>query len=203
MRFSIQNSLILLGPALFAASIYMTLSRIIRCVRGEKYSIVRINWLTKIFVLGDVLSFVVQGSGAGIMVTGNHLKTGEVIIVLGLMIQIISFGLFAVTAIIFQVRIQRYPTHEAVMEEQPWRQSLHMLYGVSALIMVRSIFRVVEFALGNDGYPLSHEWTLYIFDSLLMFIVMVVFFIWYPSKIRPRPVDDAGVQLNGQDGKFR
>ena len=58
-----QSLLLLLAPALFAASIYMVLGRLIRLVRGEKYSLVSINWVTKVFVLGDILSFGVQSTG--------------------------------------------------------------------------------------------------------------------------------------------
>ena len=58
-----QSLLILVAPALFAASIYIILGRIILLVDGERYSLVRLKWLTKIFVAGDVLSFLLQGSG--------------------------------------------------------------------------------------------------------------------------------------------
>lgn len=58
-----QSTLLLVSPALYAASIYMILGRIIQLVHGEKLSVVRLNWLTKIFVAGDVLSFVMQSSG--------------------------------------------------------------------------------------------------------------------------------------------
>jgi hypothetical protein len=58
-----QSLLILLAPAFFAASIYMVLGRIIRLTDGEAHSIIRVNWLTKIFVTGDVLSFLVQSAG--------------------------------------------------------------------------------------------------------------------------------------------
>jgi hypothetical protein len=66
-----QSSLLLIAPALFAASIYMTLGRIIVLVNGEKYSIIRVNWLTKIFVAGDVLSFLMQSSGKSIYDTSR------------------------------------------------------------------------------------------------------------------------------------
>lgn len=61
--FIMQSLLILLAPALFAASIYIILGRIILMTDGERYSLVRQKWLTKIFVAGDVLSFLMQGSG--------------------------------------------------------------------------------------------------------------------------------------------
>jgi hypothetical protein len=61
--FVMQSILILVAPALFAASIYMTLGRIIRLTDGAVHSMVNTRWLTKIFVAGDVLSFLMQGSG--------------------------------------------------------------------------------------------------------------------------------------------
>lgn len=52
---------------------------------------------------------------------------------------------------------------QAFDDDLPWKQHLYTLYTVSLLIMARSIFRVVEYAMGQDGYPLTHEWTLYVF----------------------------------------
>lgn len=61
--FTIQSLTLLLGPALLAASIYMVLGRLVRLLEAERLSPIRANWLTKIFVLGDVLSFLTQGAG--------------------------------------------------------------------------------------------------------------------------------------------
>jgi hypothetical protein len=60
----VQTLLLLIAPALFAASIYMTLGKIILLVDGEVHSIIRKRWLTKLFVTGDVLSFLMQGGGS-------------------------------------------------------------------------------------------------------------------------------------------
>ncbi len=59
-----------------------------------------------------------------------------------------------------------------------------MLYGCSALIIVRSIFRVVEYITGVDAYLLSHEWPIYIFDALLMGSVQLIFLVWFPGKFQ-------------------
>lgn len=58
-----QTLLLLLAPALFAASIYMELARIIELVDGESRSMIKRKWLTKIFVCGDILSFTLQMAG--------------------------------------------------------------------------------------------------------------------------------------------
>lgn len=51
------------------------------------------------------------------------------------------------------------------------------------LIMVRSLFRAIEYLQGFDGYLLNHEVYLYIFDALLMFITMVLFNLVHPVEI--------------------
>ncbi|KAF1361471.1 hypothetical protein EJ07DRAFT_112012 [Lizonia empirigonia] len=82
--FIMQSLLILVAPALFAASIYITLGRVILTVHGERYSLVRQKWLTKTFVAGDVLSFMMQGSaGGGIQAMGTvgGMKLGQKIII--------------------------------------------------------------------------------------------------------------------------
>ena len=58
-----QTILILLAPALFAASIYMMLGRIVILLNAEQHCIFRKKWLTKFFVCGDILSFTVQAAG--------------------------------------------------------------------------------------------------------------------------------------------
>jgi hypothetical protein len=179
-----QSIFTLLPPILFAASIYMVLSRIIRAAGGEEYSLIGLGKLTKIFVWGDVVSFVIQGNGASLMAIGNSLSSmAQWIVIGGLALQIAMFGLFMITAVVFQLRYERHSVKVAVYSYTGWKQSLYMLYAVSTLVMIRSIFRVFEFILGTGGYPMTHEWTLYVFDSTLMFGVMVIFYLYYPSNL--------------------
>jgi hypothetical protein len=153
----IQSIFILVPPAFFAATIYMTLSRTIRCVKGEHLSLARITWLTKVFVIGDILSFWVQGGSAGLTIHSNTAKIGQDMVIGGLGIQIISFGVFFLTAVIFHIRISKQPSRASYHTKAPWKQTLHMLYAVSVLILIRSVFRVVEYVQGQSGYSLKHE----------------------------------------------
>ncbi|PVH70445.1 RTA1 domain protein [Cadophora sp. DSE1049] len=180
----IQTLLLLVAPALFAASIYMALGRIILLVDGEQHSLIRKRWLTKIFVCGDVISFFAQGAGGGIQASGTatSLTTGSHIIVGGLFVQLIFFGLFIIVAIVFHMRMHSAPTVASL--SVPWKTHMYTLYATSLLIMIRSIFRVVEYLQGFSGYILSHEIYLYIFDACLMFAVMVIFNFIHPSEIQ-------------------
>jgi hypothetical protein len=67
--------------------------------------------------------------------------------------------------------------------DHQWRRTLHSLYAGSLLIWIRCVFRLIEYAQGNDGYVISHEAFLYIFDAALMFGVMVLFALVHPSEI--------------------
>ncbi|KAH8814869.1 RTA1 like protein-domain-containing protein [Xylogone sp. PMI_703] len=154
----LQTLLLLLAPALFAASIYMELGRIILLVDGEDRSIIKKKWLTKVFVAGDV-------------------------VVVGLFIQIAFFSFFVVVALSFNRSINKAPTTRSKDPAIPWRKHIHTLYFTSILILIRSIFRCIEYIQGNDGYLLHHEIFIYIFDACLMLAVMVAFNVIYPSEV--------------------
>ena len=49
--------------------------------------------------------------------------------------------------------------------------------------MIRSLFRVIEYVTGTNGYLMAHEWPLYVFDTILMFGVLTLFFYYHPSRI--------------------
>ena len=179
----IQAILLLVAPALFAATIYMTLARIIVQLNAQHQSVIRVNWLTKIFVVGDVLSFVLQGGGGGAQSGGSldMVHLGEKLIIVGLFIQIAFFGLFIIALTIFQVRIMRNPTPLSLSlrtfpsRKRNWQMVIVTLSTCSVLIFIRSIVRLIEYLQGNDGYVISHEVFLYTLDGLLMWITMLIF----------------------------
>lgn len=163
----------------------MILGRLIRSVEAEHHSLIPVKWVTKIFVTGDVISFSLQASGGGIQSAGTLelYEIGEKVIIAGLWVQIVIFGFFVIVSVLFNIRISRAPTVPASRGDVPWKRYLIVLYVASGLILVRSIFRVVEYLQGNKGYLISHEIFLYIFDSVLMAAVMLVFAIWYVADL--------------------
>lgn len=210
-----QSILLLVAPALFAASIYIILGRIILLVDGERFSLIRQKWLTAAFVTGDVLSFLIQSGGGGIQAMGtlSAMHTGENLIIVGLFMQLAFFGFFIVVAGLFHYRLlNNKPSRQLTLRccggrnrgrrltassaaapinasitvdhnALPWKRHMYALYGASVLIMIRSIFRVIEYLQGNNGYLLKREVFLYIFDAVLMLLVMVVFNWIHPSEV--------------------
>ncbi|KAI9151341.1 RTA1 like protein [Paramyrothecium foliicola] len=184
----LQTLLLLLAPALYAASIYMILGRVIALTDGEDYCLVPRKWLTKLFVFGDVLSFMLQSAGGGIMASGglDSMHKGEQIIIGGLIVQVIFFTFFAITAGLFHFRLAQFPTRKVLSFDIPWQKYLYVLYVVSFLVIVRSLFRLIEYVQGNDGYLISHEVYLYVFDAVLMWLSMAAFAWEHPSEINAK-----------------
>ncbi|THC90342.1 hypothetical protein EYZ11_010195 [Aspergillus tanneri] len=103
--------------------------------------------------------------------TISAMNTGENVTIGGLCIQLLFFGVFIIVSIIFHRRIRKFPTQNSVMDttsgrlwpnnnnnnNTSWEFVMWGLYISSVLILVRSIFRLVEYAQGNDGYLISHE----------------------------------------------
>lgn len=179
----IQSLLLLVAPALFAASIYMALGRIISDLEADNHSVIRLKWLTKIFVIGDVISFFVQGGGGGILARSSSSLSliGTDLIIAGLFLQIAFFGFFIIVMSIFQVRIYREPTSLSTSTRyipsamRNWQMVIVTLFVCSVLIFIRSVVRAIEYIQGNDGYIISHEIYLYMLDGLLMFLQMTVY----------------------------
>ncbi|KAL4879318.1 putative RTM1-like protein [Aspergillus karnatakaensis] len=181
----LQTLLLLIAPTLFAASIYMEFGRVVLLTDGEAYCWIRRQWLTKIFLAGDIVSFIMQGAGGGIMASGtpSALTTGENIIIAGLIVQLIFFTLFITTSLNFHLKLRSRPSRKVLHAQPPWERHIYALYAGSALIFVRSLFRLIEYAQGNDGYLVSHEIYLYIFDAVLMVLIMGAFGWVHPSEV--------------------
>ncbi|KAH7128655.1 RTA1 like protein-domain-containing protein [Dendryphion nanum] len=182
----VQTLLILLAPILFAASVYMFLGRIIRASGESSLSMIRPTLLTKVFVGGDIVCFLVQALGAGILTNAKDKKAldlGKYIILGGLLLQLFLVAFFVVVAAVFHVRMGKTGAGQRAAMRWNWKKYLIMLYVVSLIITLRNIFRVVEYWLGEGNYLLVNEWPLYVFDALPMAIVLVICITWYVGDV--------------------
>jgi hypothetical protein len=144
------------------------------------------------------------------------MHTGEKLIIAGLFTQLFFFTIFVVVAGMFHYRLvndkplqkrissrsepsSAIKSSRAILNDLPWKRHLCILYIASGLIMVRSLFRVIEYLQGNAGYLLSHEVFLYVFDAALMFVVVVLFNWFHPSEIteayQKRKMETADVEI--------
>ncbi|ERT00407.1 RTA1 domain protein [Sporothrix schenckii 1099-18] len=203
----LQSVFLLLAPVFFAATLYMTLGRVVlytmntvndaahahhsvhAVVAASSLSLLPPHWTTRVFVAADVVSFFIQAGGAGILVqahSASSSKTGQNVIVGGLVFQLVAFAVFVLSALVFDVRSRRHQASSPVA-----RNILAMLYTTSLLVMLRNVVRAAEYATGQDSYLLTHEWVIYVLDGAPMLAVMAVFAVGYPAALQH---DQRGMQ---------
>jgi hypothetical protein len=99
-------------------------------------------------------------------------------------VQVFFFSIFMLVAILFHRRANSLSVPSTFpVASVNWKRYLYMLYAASLLILIRSVFRVIEYLMGNDGYLLRHEYFLYIFDAVLMTLTMAVVGWLHPGEI--------------------
>ncbi|KAH0295431.1 RTA1-domain-containing protein, partial [Aureobasidium melanogenum] len=182
----LQALLLTPAPIFLAATMYMTLGRVIIALDADKsQTLIRPSWLSKIFVLFDIVCFVVQIGGIGMQSTTSLSvqKTGRTVTIIGLVIQLVVFAYFIVVALVFHRRMNARPTTISIHHSIHWVRHLRIMYMTSVLVLIRNMFRVAEYIEGSDG-PTGHsEVYLYIFDSALMAGLMWAFVIVHPGRL--------------------
>jgi hypothetical protein len=72
----------------------------------------------------------------------------------GLVLQIVIFGFFMLTALMFQLRIRKSAQTKAVLCDLDWERYMSWLYVVSIIVTTRNVYRVVEYVQGGTWSPL-------------------------------------------------
>ncbi|KAI5277120.1 hypothetical protein E4T47_00049 [Aureobasidium subglaciale] len=98
-------------------------------------------------------------------------NTGRWVIIIGLVIQVLFFGLFLVTGVIFHARLVKEPT--LAFETFVWKKHIGGL-----------VYWQYAYLGDAGGYLITHEAFAYVIDALLMLAVMLVFFWVRPSEIQ-------------------
>ncbi|KAF2174404.1 hypothetical protein K469DRAFT_691718 [Zopfia rhizophila CBS 207.26] len=132
---------------------------------------------SEVFVCGDVLAFLLQAGGGGMMAQSNIADLGQKVMLIGLFVQLLFFGFFLVISLVFWMRMRTSPTRFSIPQygRYAWPTLLKLLLCAALIIIMRCVFRVVEFAQGHDGYLVSHEVFLYLFDTVPMLVVQAMF----------------------------
>jgi len=136
-------------------------------------------------------------AGGAMMSKISTITAGKHIIVIGLFLQIVFFGVFLVTSLIFDRRLRRTPTPASSAVN--WQKYIRTLYISSICILIRSIFRVIEFSGGNDGPLMRSEVYLYAFDAALMLGVLINLNIVHPGDIIGKKAQDSVFILSERD----
>ncbi|KAJ7069791.1 RTA1 like protein-domain-containing protein [Mycena amicta] len=200
-KYIAMDLFILLSPCLFLATDYMILSHLVRTFDkevAERCLLVRQSRIVKIFVWSDVTTFLLQSSGGALTASKNNsnAKIGNDIAMIGIILQAVSFLLFTVVFLVFGFRVKKHfpkvwrpetllPGPFRVFSRQPiedWRILFYITCITCVGIIIRSVFRVVEFAGGYSGTVFTHEGYFYVFDSLPLWIAMSLYCVIWPIR---------------------
>ncbi|KAG8673704.1 hypothetical protein FPOAC1_007020 [Fusarium poae] len=193
LPYAIQTFTLISGPFLMLATIYMTLSKIIILLDADIHSLVPVKVLPKVFIFGDLISLAAQLTGAAYLVDAidvSQQRTAQLIIVGGLSFHVYFFGFFSSVLHIAYTRVLEAPTRQSSLITMPWRRWILVLYISCGLILVRSVYRVIEYATGPLGVVQGTEIYFYVFDAGSIFIITCLFNIFHPRQLAVVSKDD-------------
>lgn len=170
----IQSLLLLVAPALYAATIYMIFGRLLHVMKCQSLMVISARFGTTFFVAGDIFSFFLQAAGGGLMSKEKNRKTGTNLVTAGLIVQVVFFGFFLLNELRFTMQVKERCLFLPAISNR-WRVLNATLLTSSVLIMIRSTVRIVEFIQGYEGYIISHEIFIFLADALPMLLVTLVF----------------------------
>ncbi|KAF9972914.1 hypothetical protein BGZ73_003886 [Actinomortierella ambigua] len=204
--FVIQNILIIATPSAFLAFNYMLYGRLIAAIdpqfgandhksRMEKsrYSFIPPRIVGRAFIWSDISTFLIQVAAGSMLGNAGDNQSlaniGNKLFLVGVCAQGVSYSLFTALLSIAVVRlvVERRRT-KVNLPEEGWsevnRNTVMIvggLYFSSLFIIVRSIYRIVEFVQGDEGYLISKEVFLFVLDAMpLVFAIGIWAIIWPP-----------------------
>ncbi|KZP09800.1 hypothetical protein FIBSPDRAFT_230417 [Athelia psychrophila] len=110
-RFLVQNLLILLSPCFFLATDYMIFARLAVSLTtstapvSETCLIIPATRVAKLFVGADITTLLIQAAGGAMLTQVAHASLGKKIVLVGLVIQLITFAAFTGILAIFGLRV--------------------------------------------------------------------------------------------------
>ncbi|QGA13175.1 hypothetical protein EYB26_000822 [Talaromyces marneffei] len=186
--FLMQISTLIIAPAFFTAGIYVLLGRLIQ-ILGRSSSILSPSLYLWIFSACDIISLVIQAVGGGMASgqagkIGGDTKPGTDIMVAGIIFQLVSITVFAVSAVDFLRRVLKQRLLQSV-QGSVTPLLLAMVFSI-VLIYIRSIYRVVELVQGWSGYLITHEAYFIALDGSMMVPAVAIFNIVHPGSFMPK-----------------
>lgn len=184
---SCMHGSIIIAPVFNAAIEYILFGRLMHAV-GDQYSLIKPKLVAWIFIICDIFSLVIQSSGAGILTSSStkpeNAKTGENILLAGLAVNLVSFAIFCLQLLYFDYRTRKSPPNfpSGSLRQKGWRQFLYVIYLSSSLVLLRQIYRVIEFSQGFTGYLAVHEAYFYVFDTIPIFVSATIYVIFFPGN---------------------
>ena len=185
--FIIAYFFIVVAPVLISASIYVCLTKLIRWASKHDLSgrhqdaILKPKALLWFFVSADVITTLIQVTGAGLIGSKTSKqespKSANDILLAGLAIQTFCFTVFLV---LFTRFIFKSVSYGPYLQRQ--RAFVIALAASSVLVLLRTIFRLVETAQGVFGFLSSHEAFFGTLEFAPIILAVGILAVWHPAR---------------------
>ncbi|KAF8143677.1 RTA1 like protein-domain-containing protein [Mycena galopus ATCC 62051] len=196
--FIAMNEVTLLAPCLFYIVTYILFARLLSTFKPEvveRCLPVRASRMTSFFVSTTLLLTAMQAAGDGIAAVHGSTahNVGNKLTLLAVGFEFFFVELFILVLFIFRRRMLRSLPETWHHNDAPrftlwgrtpiaWQALFYILAGTSTLLLLRSVYRIVEFSLGQSGYLAQHEVFLYCFDALPLWLAMSVYCVVWPTR---------------------
>jgi len=188
----IHSITLIVAPTPLVAANFLVLGRIIRRL-GPQYSRLTPRRYSIIFVSCDIISLIVQALG-GVLASGSQTpqsqaNLGAAIALGGTIFQLMAIIAYCSLAYEFISRytkdrpVRRLASDEVFRGKMDERlnRMLQAMLTMTVFIMIRTIYRVVEFAGGLNGTVLKTQWPFNLFDALMITLAMLTLNRFHPS----------------------
>ncbi|KAF9377334.1 hypothetical protein BGX21_003217, partial [Mortierella sp. AD011] len=182
-KFAVQQLFVVVSPSAFLAFNYMLYGRFITAIdpkfgndtkSGSKMEKSQFSFIPPLivgrtFVISDITTFLIQCGAGGMQAAGSNnaslAKLGDKLFLIGVSVQGVSYLVFTLLLTVAFIRLiddrKRNYTDQL---RRGWtgldKQTLMVVSGLyfsSIFIIIRSVYRIIEFKQGYNGYLISHE----------------------------------------------
>ncbi|KAI8076369.1 RTA1 like protein-domain-containing protein [Halteromyces radiatus] len=204
VKYIMMHLFLLLAPNALAVVNYKTLAKIIAIQTDQQINIgssithpsdpfyLSPKFITRLFFSSDILSFLLQGIGGGLQAKHDDMQTiGQIIILIGIAIQLIFFALFMMMSIYvyhqsrFDYRVVDIRSLTLVEIPCAKKKVMACLFTTIVLQYIRFVYWVVDITTGYDGPIATTEWTFYVFDGVAIIGCFLVYYILFIGNLIP------------------
>jgi len=193
--FVIQAVTLVVAPTPLVAANFILLGRIIRRL-GPQYSRLTPRRYAIIFLSCDIISLLVQAMGGGIASSSQkshtQAKLGTDIALGGTVFQLVAITVYCSLAAEFITRyIWDRPMRSTHVPGGAFRGIVdirlkRMLYAMCVMtvfILIRTVYRTIEFLDGWNGKIISTQWLFNVFDATMITLAMLTLNVFHPGVL--------------------
>ncbi|KAG9073565.1 hypothetical protein FS749_014991 [Ceratobasidium sp. UAMH 11750] len=148
-----------------------------------------VNLLTVVYLVIELICVGIQSVGA-VISPPNDQSLGKTLLLVGFIIQIVSFATFTGLYVLFAYRLKKSRPEE--WKARPYGRFKHFTFFLYMMgfacqnLLIRTAYRLLEAIQGSNGKLAKSELWFYMLDALQLLNVVLGFVVlWPPYYLRP------------------